>query len=101
MSAATGRLERALIASAARAGATIRVEAHDAQPWQSATFAGGRHRLEASAASDARLDAWLAALGAEAIAVPGHVVADLSVGACVRAGGTTRFRVDGLTVVRG
>lgn len=101
MSGAAGRLERALVASAARAGTAIRVDTHDAQSWRSATFAGGRHRLEASAASGARLDAWLAGLGAEAIAVPGHVLADLSVGACVRVGDTTRFHLEGVTVERG
>jgi hypothetical protein len=100
VSGAAGRLERALVASAARAGTTIRVDAHDAQSWRSATFAGGRHRLEASAASGVRLDAWLAALGADAIAVPGHVVADLSVGACVRVGETTHFSLEGVTVER-
>lgn len=101
MSAGADRLERALIASAARAGAAIRVERHAAEAWHSATFAGGRHRLEASAASGARLDAWLAALGEAAIEVPGHVVADLALVECVRTPDATRFRIDGLTVTRG
>ena len=100
MSAAAGRLERALVASAARAGAAIAIERHDAESWRSATFAGGRHRMEASAASGARLDAWLAGLSEDAIAVPGHVLAQLAVSECVRADATTRFRLEGLTVAR-
>lgn len=100
MSVAADRLERALVASAARAGTPIRIERHVAQAWHSATFAGGRHRLEASAASGARLDAWLAMLGETAIEVPGHIVADLSVVECTRTPDATRFRLDGLTVAR-
>ncbi|KQT33371.1 hypothetical protein ASG29_04750 [Sphingomonas sp. Leaf412] len=100
MSGAAGRLERALLRDADRAGAPIRIERHASESWHSATFAGGRHRLEASGASGARLDAWLAGLDEAAIEVPGHVLADLSVAACHRAGAVTRFRVEGLTVAR-
>lgn len=100
MSGVAGRLERALLRAATRAGAPIRIDGHASEAWHSATFAGGRHRLEASGVTGARLDAWLAALDDAAIEVPGHVVADLSVAACERVGMRTRFRVNGLTVAR-
>ena len=95
----SARLERALARSAAAAGAPLAVERHDVVEWRSATFTGDRHRLVASAASDERLDRWLAQLGTLDLAVPGQVVADLSLAACERAGGVTRFRIDGLTVM--
>lgn len=94
----TARLERALARSAATAGAPLAVERHDMVEWHSATFAGDRHRLYASAASGERLDQWLARLDTLDLALPGHVVADLTLGACERVGDTTRFRIDGLTV---
>ena len=100
MSGAAGRLERALVRSAARAGAAIRIERQSAQAWRSATFAGDRHRLEASAASGPGLDAWLGSLDDGAIDVPGHLVAELAVRACERGAGTTRFRLEGVTVER-
>ena len=55
----TPRLERALTRSAAAAGAPLAVERHDIVEWRSATFAGDRHRLIASALSSERLDRWL------------------------------------------
>ncbi len=95
------RFERALLRAATLAGADIRIERHASEAWHSATFAGGRHRVEASGRSDVRLDEWLAQLGDEAIEVPGHVVADLTVATCERAAGVTRFRLEGVTVARG
>lgn len=94
----TARLERALARSAAAAGTPLAVERHDVVAWHSATFAGDRHRLVASAASGERLDRWLARLDTLDLAVPGHVVADLKVAACEHLGDVTRFRIDGLTV---
>ena len=100
MSGAGTRLERALLRDAAEVGADIRIEASASEAWHSATFAGGRHRMEASGVSGARLDRWLAGLGEAGITVPGHVLADLSIAACERGGGVTRFRVEGVTVAR-
>ena len=97
---AGARFERALLRAATLAGADIRIERHASEAWHSATFAGGRHRVEASGRSGERLDAWLARLGDAAIEVPGHLVADLTVAACERAAGVTRFRLEGVTVVR-
>lgn len=95
----TTRLERALTRSAAAAGAPFAVERHDIVEWRSATFAGDRHRLVASAASSERLDRWLARVATLELAVPGQVVADLRIVGCERVGDVTRFRIDGLTVV--
>lgn len=97
---AAARLERALLRDAAGAGADIRIEASHYDVWASATFSGGHHRFEASGASGDGLDRWLAGLGEAAIEVPGHVVADLSLAACERAAGVTRFRLEGVTVAR-
>jgi hypothetical protein len=99
MSAA--RLERALVRSASAAGAAIIVERHAMRSWHSATFAGDRHLLDAQGETGARLEAWLARVGALDLALPGHVLADLKLEACTREAGTTRFRVSGLTVATG
>ncbi|MEH3047054.1 hypothetical protein [Sphingomonas adhaesiva] len=98
MALVTARLERALARSAADAGTMLAVERHDVVEWHSATFAGDRHRLFASATSGERLDAWLARVDTLDLAMPGHVIADLKVSACERLGDVTRFRIDGLTV---
>lgn len=95
------RLERALLASAARAGAALAIARHASVEWRSATFAGERHVIEAEAPAGAALEAWLASLGADAIRVPGHMVADLRTVACARDGAAARVRIEGLTVALG
>lgn len=92
------RLARALTRVAADAGVPIVIERHDETAWASATFAGARHCLEASAASGEPLARWLAGLDGAALDVPGHLVADLHVHTAAAAGAITRFRVDGVTV---
>jgi hypothetical protein len=96
-----GRLQRALARSAARAGATMAVERHRAVAWHSATFTGDRHDVELTGRSDPRLDAWLDSLDADALALPGHVLAELRVVALARDARSTRVRLEGLTVVAG
>jgi hypothetical protein len=98
---AATRLDQALTTSALQAGAAILIREHRATAWHSATFAGGRHQLEASAPSGETLDRWLSRLDADTVRLPGHIVAQLSVGACDRSGPVTRFRLDGLTVAAG
>lgn len=95
---AVERFERALRASAQRAGTPITIASHAASEWRSATFNGVRHVLEASGAGSVALDSWLAALEDTNLAIPGHMVAELKVGACDRAGTTARFRLEGVTV---
>lgn len=95
---AAERFERALRTSAACAGAPIRIASHAASEWRSATFNGARHVVEASGARGAALDAWLATLEQDELSVPGHMVAELRVGARDHAGADARFRLEGVTV---
>ena len=96
-----GRLQRALAHSAARAGATVAIERHRAVAWHSATFTGDRHELMLAGRSDPRLDAWLDSLDADALALPGHVLAELRVVARAREAGATHARLEGVTVAAG
>jgi hypothetical protein len=76
---AARRLARALEASARAAGCRLALSGAIERPWASATFVGAHHALEVDGAPTEALLAWLAALPETAIAVPGHVVADLVV----------------------
>lgn len=91
-------LDRALTAASARAGVPITITSSRAEAWHSATFSGSRHRVEACGTSGERLDRWLAAMGDTDLTLPGHLLADASVGAVERAGGETRFTLAALTV---
>lgn len=95
---AAERLERALCASARRAGVPIAIASHAAREWRSATFTGARHVVEACGTRGDALDAWLATLQDDELAVPGHVVAELRVSAREGAGDAARFRLEGVTV---
>lgn len=95
---AVERFERALCASAKRAGAPIMIASHAAREWRSATFNGQRHVVEASGARGDALDAWLSALAEAELSVPGHMVAELRIGARDHAGANARFRLEGVTV---
>lgn len=95
---AVERFERALCASASRAGAPITVASHAASEWRSATFNGARHVLEASGPRGDALDRWLAALEEADLSVPGHMVAELRVGARDGTGTSAYFRLEGVMV---
>lgn len=95
---AAARLERALVASAARAGTPLAIADHASEEWCSNTFAGARHVIEAEATAGVALDAWLAALEPDAIRVPGHVVAELRAVRSSRVGAATRVWIEGTTV---
>lgn len=95
---AAERFERALCASARRAGVHLAIASHAAREWRSATFSGARHVVEACGTRGAALDAWLEALVDSELTVPGHVVAELRVGAHAGEGGDARFRLEGVTV---
>lgn len=96
-----GRFGIAVARSAQRAGATITIADHRARPWHSATFAGHRHMVEASAMSGAALDQWLAAIEDMDLAMPGQMLAELRVTALHHTAGVTRFALSGLTVTAG
>ena len=95
---AAERFERALCASARRAGARIAISSHAAREWRSATFSGARHVVEACGTHGDALDTWLSTLSDAELAVPGHVVAELRVGARASDGGDARFMLEGVTV---
>jgi len=95
---AVERFERALCASARHAGAPITIASHAAREWRSATFNGQRHVVEASGTRGDALDAWLSALADADLSVPGHMVAELRIGARDHAGANARFRLEGVTV---
>lgn len=99
MSALPGRrLERALARAAGRAGVVLAIDRHEEQAWSSATFVGARHVLDARATSGEALSRWLAAIAPEQLAVPGHLVAELTLQRCVSGTGETRVRMTGTTV---
>lgn len=91
-------LERALVASAARAGCPVRVTAADWTRWASVTFAGARHTLTLAAQACPALHAWLAALPEEEFALRGHLVADVTVESMRRAGSDATVVLEVLTV---
>ncbi|WP_294356196.1 hypothetical protein [uncultured Sphingomonas sp.] len=98
---AAERFERALCASARRAGAPIAIASHAAREWRSATFSGARHVVEACGTRGEALDAWLATLADTELTVPGHVVAELRVDERASDGDGARFRLEGVTVALG
>ena len=93
--------DRALARSAALAGASLSVERHRRAAWHSATFAGERHELVASSPSGESLDRWLEQVTTHDLAMPGHLLADLKLAQCDRAGAVTHLRIEGLTVATG
>lgn len=95
------RLERALAASAARAGVTITIDDRAATAWCSATFSGARHILRGSAPRGPALSRWLGALPETDLPLHGHVVADIVVAGVSRAAGRVDFRLEALTVESG
>lgn len=74
-----GRLERALIASAAAHGCEIAVIEAALVPWASVSFTGARHQLVFVAPETPALRPWLAALPELDLPLSGHLVADLEV----------------------
>jgi hypothetical protein len=72
------RLHRALVASAACHGLTVRMRTTHERPWSSATFTGCRLTLDLVIAGSDPAH-WLAALPEEDLPVPGRLVADLVV----------------------
>ncbi len=93
--------DRALARSAALAGASLSVERHRRAAWHSATFAGERHELVASAPSGESLDRWLEQVTTQDLAMPGHLLAELKLARCDRTGAVTHLRIEGLTVATG
>ncbi|MFD1787774.1 hypothetical protein ACFSC3_09325 [Sphingomonas floccifaciens] len=77
---ATGRLERALTAHAARCGLALSIDDNRATRWASATFVGARHRLEMTLGGEISAGQdWIAGLPEADLPLPGHLVADLIV----------------------
>lgn len=91
-------LGRALAASAAAAGAPLAIAGSAAVPWHSATFTGARHAIDAEAPAGTAIDAWLAALGPRTVALPGHLLADVTVRCVGKDDARLRLRFDALTV---
>lgn len=93
-----GRLERALIAAAARAGHAIGITGTRSTPWASVTFTGARHRLTIEAVATPGLHAWIAELPEADLPLSGHIVADLAVAALQMDAGRLRAELEALTV---
>lgn len=93
-------LGRALVASAAAAGARIEIGGSTATAWHSATFNGTRHRIDAQAAAHPATSGWLEALDPLALSLPGHLVADVAVTAVDREADRLRLRFEAVTVAR-
>lgn len=64
--------------------------------WRSATFSGARHVISGETVDGD--DDWLRRLPDAEVALPGHVLAELTVGAIDREGARTRFVLRALTV---
>ncbi|UVO51910.1 hypothetical protein M0208_15840 [Sphingomonas sp. SUN019] len=92
-------LERAIAASATAYGITITFDATHMTAWESATFSGARHVLEAHATAAKAIDTWLAQLPEADLPLHGHLVADLAIIATARDGAGHRFTIEALTVV--
>ncbi|MBA3879008.1 MAG: hypothetical protein C0500_04765 [Sphingobium sp.] len=84
--------------AAAQAGCPIDVTAGDWRRWASATFSGARHRLSLAGSPCPAFDDWLARLGDADMAMPGHLVADLTVAAVRRAPQRIEVDLEVLTV---
>lgn len=95
------RFETALVRSATRAGAPLTIDDHHACCWQSATFAGHRHIVEAHAATGGPLDQWLASIADVDLTLPGQLLADLRVTERHGDALITRFTLNALTVAEG
>src|SRR3546814_16519572 len=64
---------------AAADGVACAITDADWTRWASATFTGAQHRLTLSGAFTPALDDWLTALPDREFALPGHLVADLTI----------------------
>lgn len=95
----TTLLERAIAASAKAHGMTIAFDATRMTRWESATFLGARHVLEARAPAADAIDPWLAQLPEADLPLHGHLVADLAITAAMRDGMDHRFTIEALTVI--
>ena len=92
-------LLRALVSAGAAAGAPpFELVEMASRAWASATFTGARHEIRLAVPDGPALAAWLAALPAAELPVPGHLVADVAVASVVRSGGTAQVVVEALTV---
>lgn len=92
------RLWRALERSAAAAGCTVTLIYQQALPWASATFTGARHKIMVASDTSAGLAAWVDQLEDADFNLPGHLVADLSVGRIEKIGTRSRVAIEALTV---
>jgi len=91
-------LARALVASAAAAGAPLAIAGSQTVPWHSATFTGARHAIDAEAPAGATIDTWLASLGPRTVTLAGHLLADVTVTCVGNDDARLRLRFDALTV---
>lgn len=92
-------LERAIAASAMAHGITIAFDATHMTAWESATFSGARHVLEARTTAADAIHCWLTHLPEAELPLPGHLVADLAITAVAQVGDGHRFTIEALTVV--
>lgn len=91
-------LERALLASATRAGCAITIVEAGWERWASATFAGARHTMSLEAATNDGLERWIADLPEADLAMRRGLVADLTVARICRAGARVHFTIEALTI---
>jgi hypothetical protein len=91
------RLIRGLLA---RTDGAARLVAVRSRPWVSATFAGMRHQIRLAAPPPAA--EWLSEqLDAIDFAIPGHIVADISLTACTRVEPLMELEIEALTIEDG
>jgi len=91
-------LGRAIERLASEAGCGAAIRHSDWQRWASATFSGARHQFSLVAPPSPALDAWLATLPEAEIALPGHLLADLSVFGIERGSEEILIELEALTV---
>jgi len=88
------RLARALEAS----GPGVVVTRRTAMRWASVTFSGARHEVHGTAPASSALEHWLDALPEAEFAIPGHLVADLTITAMTATAERVDFTIEALTV---
>lgn len=93
-----GALERALIASAAKAGCPIEILDDDFTRWSSALYRGGKHLLHIASARSLAFDNWVGNLGDLELPIVGYVLTSAVIAARHRAGDYVDVRVELMTV---
>ncbi|WP_052742532.1 hypothetical protein [Sphingomonas sp. Ag1] len=93
-------IERALHASAAQRRLSVTIEPMGSAPWYSATFAGERHAMTLTTPAGDAAREWLSRVEDVDVALPGSLLAGLSVTGAREQDGQWQARIEAVTVDR-